>query len=335
MPVGLNSIDLNLLRVLDAVLTERSVTRAAQRLGITQPAVSAALARLRRHFSDELLSRSGNRYELTPLAQQLKADTATALASAKRVFDVGVRGDSQVPEREFTLMLSDYAAVVLGEQISRAFAAQAPKASLRLEMPTPYLVDQVAETLRVMDGFVLPHGIIHDVPHVDLFSDEWVGLAAADNPIMDGPISLEQLAHAPWVLTYDTRTAFTPAQQHLRMLGVEPMAAVVVESFLALPFFVAGTDRVAMVQRRLAARIAGLVDVRIFELPFRAVPLVESLWWHPSYHRDPAHAWLRRMLRAVGRDITAESAPGPGTPAQAAVSSPVSDASSGRPAGED
>ena len=331
MPVGLNSIDLNLLRVLDAVLTERSVTRAANRLGITQPAVSAALGRLRRHFADELLSRTGNRYELTPLAQQLMADTTMALASARRVFATGVSTDPQVPEREFTLVLSDYGAVVLGEQLSRAFAAQAPKARLRIELPTPYLVDQAAETLRAVDGVVLPHGFIHGVPHVDLFSDDWVGMVATDNHVLDGPVSLEELAHLPWVLTYDTRTAFTPAQQHLRMLGVEPAAAVVVESFLALPFFVAGTNRVAMVQRRLADRVAGLVDVMTFELPFKAVPLVESLWWHPSHQRDPAHAWLRRVLRAVGRDIAGAGPAG----VQAAESSPLSQASSGRPAGED
>ncbi len=81
------NLDLNLLLALDALLTERNVTRAAERLGLSQPTVSAALGRLRRHFGDELLHRIGNRYELTPLAQQLSARTTPALADVRRVFD--------------------------------------------------------------------------------------------------------------------------------------------------------------------------------------------------------------------------------------------------------
>ena len=306
MAVGLNSIDLNLLRTLDALLGERSVTRAAVRLGVTQPAVSAALARLRRHFGDELLTRNGNRYTLTALATQLRSDTTLAMASAQRVFEAAPSSDPQIPEREFTLVLSDYAAVVLGEELSRTFESTAPKARLRLELPTPYLVDQVADTLRAVDGFVLPHGFIHDVPHTDLFSDDWVGLVARDHPTVGTDVTLAQLAELPWVLTYDTRTAFTPAQQHLRMLGVEPAASIVVENFLAVPFFVSGTSRVAMLQRRLTERLAGLADIRTFELPFEAVRLVESFWWHPKHQRDPSHAWLRRTLREVGRRISGE-----------------------------
>ena len=72
---------------------------------------------------------------------------------------------------------------------------------------------------------------------------------------------------------------------------------------MTLPFFVAGTPRVAMVQRRLAQRMAGFADVRVFELPFEAVHLVESFWWHPAHRGDPSHAWLRRTLRAVGRRV--------------------------------
>ncbi|MFF0267003.1 LysR family transcriptional regulator [Kribbella sp. NPDC004536] len=300
MATNLRSLDLNLLLTLDALLAERGVTRAAQRLGVTQPAASAALSRLRRHFGDQLLNRVGNHYELTPLAAQLRADTTLALASVRRVFDSMPNFDPAGTEREFSLVLSDYAAAVMGERISRIFATQAPNARLRIQGPTPHLVDNVADTIRAVDGMVLPHGFIHDLPHADLFSDNWVGIAATGNPLLDSPITLERLADVPWVLTYDSRTAFTPAQQQLRLLGVDPRTAVVVESFAAVPFFVVGTERVAMVQRRLVDRLAGLADITTFALPFEAVRLIESFWWDPAREGDPAHAWLRSVLRTVG-----------------------------------
>jgi DNA-binding transcriptional LysR family regulator len=299
----LRNLDLNLLLTLDALLAERNVTRAAARLHVTQPAVSAALARLRRHFDDLLLNRVGNRYELTPLAAQLRADTTLALASVRRVFEAAPDFDPATTDREFSLVMSDYAAAVMGKDLSQSFAADAPRARLRIRAPTPYLIDNVSDTLRAVDGIVLPHGFIHDMPHSDLFSDDWVGLAAAGNSLLEGEITLERLADAPWVLTYDTRTAFTPAQQHLRLLGVELRTAVVVESFAAIPFFVASTTRVAMVQRRLVQRLAGLAEVTAFGLPFEAVRLVESFWWHPARDADPAHAWLRSVLQSVGLKV--------------------------------
>lgn len=303
MPLNLNNLDLNLLLTLDVLLAERNVTRAASRLGVTQPAVSAALNRLRRHFGDPLLNRVGNRYELTPLAVQLRADSGLALASVRRVFEATAVFDPTVADREFVLVLSDYAVTVMGEALSSTFSDRADGIRLRIEIPTPYVVDRVDETLRAVDGFVLPHGFLHDLPHVDLFSDDWVGIVAVDHPAVGASATLDQLAELPWVLTFDTQTAFTPAQQHLRMLGVEPRAAVVVESFLAMPFFVAGTRRIAMLQRRLADRLSGLARVRTFELPFEAVPLVESFWWHPVHRGDPAHTWLRRTLRSVGQQL--------------------------------
>ena len=308
MAAELHNLDLNLLVALDALLAERNVTRAAQRLGRTQPAVSAALGRLRRHFNDPLLSRAGGHYELTPLAAQLRADAAFALSSVRRVFEAAPDFDPATTQREFSLVLSDYAAVVIGEALSQLLAREAPNARLRIQGPTPNLVDNVDETIRAIDGIILPHGFIHNLPHTDLFADDWVGLAAADNALFDGEVTLERLSALPWVLNYDTRTAFTPAQQHLRLLGVDPRTAIVVDSFAAIPFFLVGTSRVAMVQRRLVQRLSGLADVRTFDLPFDAVPLVESFWWHPARAADPAHSWLQSSLEAVSREVVARRA---------------------------
>lgn len=300
----LANLDLNLLVTLDALLRERNVTRAAQHLGLSQPAVSAALARLRRHFGDELLARVGNRYELTPLATQLVARTVPALAGVRRVFDASPDFDPSQVQREFTVITSDYAAAVLGPVVARLVAERAPGIRLRLQQTTPYAIDHAVDTLRSVDGIVLPHGFVTDTPHVDLYSDRWVCIVSQDNASVAAELTRDQLGELPWVILYNLPTAFAPASRQLRMLGIEPRVEVVVDGFLAMPFLVAGTNRVALLQEHLARRIAGTTGVRVLPCPVDVAPISEAFWWHPMYRTDPAHSWLRGVLVEAGRMLT-------------------------------
>jgi hypothetical protein len=145
--VNLAGLDLNLLVALRALIEEQNVTRAGERVGLTQPAMSAALARLRRHFGDELMVRHGNRYELTPLGVALRHRTELAVVAVERVFAAQPDFDPTTSEREFTVLLSDYALMVLGpvvanlleEEAHRGDAAQhrsvAAAARLHLRLP--------------------------------------------------------------------------------------------------------------------------------------------------------------------------------------------------------
>lgn len=292
----LRNLDLNLLVTLDALLQEKNVTRAANRLGVTQPTVSAALSRLRRHFNDELLHRTGNRYELTPLADMLATRTTSALRGVQRVFDAAPDFDPTTAQREFTVMMSDYATAVFGDALAAHVAERAPGVRLQLREVSAYAVSHAQETLRTIDGVVLPHGFLQDVPADDLWDDTWVCVVARDNTAVADTLSLEDVARLPWVVSYNNATAFTPAVQQLRTIGIEPDIRVVVESFLALPFLVAGTNCVALVQGRLASRLAEAAGVRVLACPWEVSPLMEAFWWHPSMQGDPAHAWLRAAL---------------------------------------
>jgi DNA-binding transcriptional LysR family regulator len=217
----LANLDLNLLVTLDALLRERNVTRTAERLGVSQPAVSGALGRLRRHFGDQLLVRVGNRYDLTPLAARVAALTGPALAGVRRVFDSTAEFDPSGLDREFTIVSSDYAATILGPLIARRFAAQAPGARLRLQQTTPYAVDHAADTLRSADGLIIPHGFVTGLPYLDLYTDRWVCVVSTDHPDVGDALSLELLAALPWVVIFDRPTAFAPPARQLRMLGIE------------------------------------------------------------------------------------------------------------------
>ena len=301
----LAKLDLNLLVPLDALLRERSVTRAAAALGLSQPALSASLSRLRRHFGDELLTRVGNTYELTPLAVALRRRVGVALSGAERVFASEPGFDPATSTRDFTLLGSDYPMVVLGSTVSRIMGDRAPGVRLRFQHQTPSIIESAGEALREVDGLVFPHGFLSDMPHLDLYRDTWVCLVATDNPRVGDSLTMDDLATFPWVLTYNSSTAFTPADRQLKVLGVQPKVQVVVESFVALPYFIAGTDRIGLVQGHLAGQLTRNGDVRALPCPYDVVPLVEALWWHPMHERDPEHVWMRSVMAEAGARVGA------------------------------
>lgn len=301
--MSLSSLDLNLVLSLRALLEERNVTRAGQRVGLSQPAMSAALARLRRHFDDELISRAGKQYELTALGRALLDRTATACDLLERVFTSRADFAPDSEEHEFTLLTSDYALSVFGAELAQRVHAEAPGVRLRFQR-TPGDVTEDTETLlSTADGLLMPHGVISGFPAVELFADRWVFLVAETNDEVGEQLTMDDLARLPWVVYQ--RAYDAPAARQLSMLGVDPRVEVFVDSFQALPFLVAGTRRIALVQQRLAELLNGVATVRRMEPPYGAVPLQEALWWHPVHTHDAAHIWLRETAARVGAELAA------------------------------
>lgn len=308
----LANLDLNLLVALRELVRERSVTRAAQRLGVTQPAASASLSRLRRHFGDELLVRERGEYVLTPLGEQLAGQVEAVCAAAERLFAASWRFDPATSDREFTLVMADYTIMVMGEALSRAVARAAPRARLHIRLVRESLAAEYSDGIRFVDGMVAPPSngfALPDTRSVELFRDRWVCVLDADNPVLDGGSTLcvRDLAGLPWVAPYyrsGTRgVASVPVMRQLAALDLRPVIAVRVESYLAVPYFVTGTDRVALMQERLATRLAASSSLRVLECPGEAEPIVEALWWHRQFEDDPAHAWLRRLVTETARRL--------------------------------
>ncbi|WP_156761520.1 LysR family transcriptional regulator [Microbacterium karelineae] len=298
----LSRLDLNLLVSLDALLTERSVTRAAERLHLSQPALSASLARLRTHFGDPILARRGNTYELTPFAVRLSEHTTGALEAVRRIFESEASWDPAESTREFSIYGSDYGFVTIGRVASRLAAERAPGVRFRFMLHNPTIVDDAANRLRSADGMIIPHGYLSGLPWTDLWHDDWVAVVSETHgDDTADALSMDDLEARPFVMTYQSRSAFTSAVRQLQQLGIEPRTAAVVESFLALPHFVAGTNRVGLVQAALAPIVRQTEGVRVVKLPFDATPLVNALWWHPAHDRDPEHAWMRALLEEAGR----------------------------------
>ncbi|QCB51765.1 LysR family transcriptional regulator [Rhodococcus sp. PAMC28707] len=290
------TLDLNLVLSLDALLRERSVGRAAVAVGLSQPAMSAALARLRRFYGDRLLERVGNAYELTPLGHSLVGRTEIAVSAVGRVLDAEPDVDIYSSTREFTLLISDYMVATVGDIIVRALLAEAPEVRVQFLQLRSEVVDNASVQLLSADAMMVSRGPVDGLPSTDLFSDRWACVVAEDNSHIGSSIEPGQLARFPWAdfQTYP-RASATPLGQ-LRAHGVEPFVQVVGENFLALPYLVAGTDRIAFLPERLANVMGERMGIRTVKFPFELAPLNHALWWHPIRADDPGHRWFRRRI---------------------------------------
>lgn len=302
---SLSRLDLNLLVSLDALLTERSVTRAAERLRLSQPALSASLARLRTHFNDPILARRGNAYELTPLASRLSEQVPAALDAVRRVFESQAEWNAAESSREFAVYGSDYAFATVGRRVASLAAERAPGIRFRFMHHSPQIVEDAVNRLRSADALMIPHGFLTDLPYTDLWKDRWVVIAASDNERIQGEVTMADVAESAWVFTYWSQNAFTSASRQIQQLGVEPRTGTVVESFLALPLYVAGTQQLGLLQAGLAEYAKATADVRVYELPFDATPVSNALWWHPMHRRDPEHEWMRSLFEEAAAGLGA------------------------------
>ena len=282
------------------------MTRAAERLHLSQPALSASLARLRTHYNDPILARRGNTYELTPLALRLTEHTTTALEAARRVFETQATWEPAESTREFSIYGSDYGFVTVGRVISELASQRAPGVRFRFMLHNPTIVEDVSNRLRSVDGMIIPHGHVSDLPFVDLWRDDWYAVVAEESAVGD-QLTMDDIAQLPWVMTFQSRSAFTSAARQVQLLGIEPRVEVIVESFLALSHFIRGSNRIGLIQGALAPLALSAGGIRIVTLPFEATPLTNALWWDAVHGRDPEHAWMRNLFQEAGRIVESEA----------------------------
>ena len=306
----LSRLDLNLLVALDALLTERSVTRAAEQLHLSQPALSASLARLRTHFNDPILARRGNAYELTPLALRLSEHTTIALDAARRVFESQATWTPRESTREFSIYGSDYGFATIGAAVSRLAKRSAPSVRFRFMLHNTPIVYDAANSLRSVDAMVIPHGHISDLPYEDLWRDRWVVVADESNALVENGLTMRMLGESPWVFTYRSALGVHQRAGNCRCWGWSRWWMSSSRASVALGHFIIGTQRLGLVQAALAPEVARLGGIRILEAPFDATPTANALWWHPVHDRDPEHAWMRALFLEASHEVQSTVASG-------------------------
>ncbi|XVU23551.1 LysR family transcriptional regulator [Actinoplanes sp. CA-054009] len=306
MPEGLRDVDANLLLSLHALLEERNLTHAGARMTMSQSAMSGALARLRKHFNDELLTRTGREYELTPFASRLRPAVAAAVEAAESLLGNHREFDPATSGKRFDVSMSEYAMTVLAEPLLRLLREQAPGCSMNFDS-VPESREQFEVQLLRRDLVVVPLGF--DLPGRTqaVFTDELACVVARTNPFLrDGALTLDDLRSMPHAVA-----EFLSAGEHRRPLEVEletkgladRTVLVQVTSLLTLPFAVAGTSMCAFVPARMAHRCLDMLDLVIASTPLDTVSITEAAHWHPRHAADPAGVWLRRLLHDVAVDI--------------------------------
>ena len=293
----MKNLDLNLLPQLQILLELKNVSRAAERLQLSQPATSAAMARLRRHFDDELLVRNGRSYDLTPFAQSLIPLVAEAVLHIHRATRARSGFDPATSEREFIIAASDYAAALMVGPLRGILREEAPGASVDF-VPTSGFQGQMADYSKI-DLLVGPTGYHLQGAGKQLFRDSFVAIAAAGNPLLQQPqLALVDLTTVPHAVGYFGEGISTPADKLFETGGVQRRVAAVVAGFLSLPLLVEGTDLVALIPRMLAARAQRGADIVVLEFSEGTeASLVEAMYWHPSQTEDPASVWLRSVVQ--------------------------------------
>jgi DNA-binding transcriptional LysR family regulator len=304
MAMSVGGVDLNLLVILRALLEEENVTHAGARLGLSQPSMSIALGRLRRHYKDELLTRNGRDYCLTPLARSLLPEVTESLRLLDAAFGGGETFVPGKSDQVFSITLSDYAVTVLIEPLLRRVHEQAPLVGLRLS-PIPADMQENGRRLREHDLMIGPVGFAFPGEHEVVFRDRFVCIVDPANPrLRDGWLSLEDIGALPHVAPSFGHNVLNPAERVLDELGVRRRVQARVTGWLPVPFVVAGTNLVAVIPERLARRVADTAGVLVVEPPFGTVELIEAVWWHPARSADPALSWLRGVLRDTAAELS-------------------------------
>lgn len=294
-------LDLNLLVALDVLLSEKNVSRAADKLCLSQSATSGALARLRDYFGDDLLVQVGRKMVCTPRAQMLEAKVRAALLQIDGTIIQPPEFDLATIERTIRVVASDYVVIAELDKAIANIRRKAPNLTFLLNPPgsAPAELLQRGE----VDLVAMPEVYIaDDHPSARYFADEYMVVVDADNPAYDDRITRRQFFDAHHVtMRFATHTPSFEAW-FMKNSGVERKVAAVAGSFTAVPFLVAGTENIALLQGKLAQTFASMMPIKVLPCPVDIPPLVEHLQWHAYSDGDECLAWVRQEILSAVAD---------------------------------
>ena len=296
-------IDLNLLVALDALLAERSVTRAAERMHVTQSAMSGVLARLREHFDDQLLVPVGRTLRLTPRAETLVQPVRDIIMRVDSTLGGRPDFEPSTAQRHFTIVASDYLSYVLLADALRGIAQEAPGLSFDIRPSGAGMVQDLDQGR--IDFLITPaHLALLEHPQAVLFEDTYHVIACPRHPDLEDGITLEQyqaLGHVVYQNDRGTNPWFE--QWYANEHGDTRRIEVVTHGYGIMPRFIVGTRRIATVQTRLARQFAQAASLRLLRPPMDTPRLTEMLQWHRYRADDPGVQWVRDRLIASAQAL--------------------------------
>jgi LysR family nod box-dependent transcriptional activator len=298
-----NRLDLNLLVALDALLDELNITRAGERLNLSQSATSGALARLREYFRDELLIQVGRKMVPTPLAESLRPRVRSILLEIRATVEVRPIFDPKTARRHFRVMASDYVVTVLFAPALARLGEAAPGLSFEF-------VSQDGNVSELLDRGEIDFGVLPDVftsdrhPYLDLFEEDFVCIVWDQNPLVGDRLTVKQYLSLGHITTQIGIVNRKPSieQWFAKQQKYDRRIEVAAFDFNSAVQLVIGTNRVVTIHRRLAMHYARYLPLRIVPAPVDFPRLIERLQWHPYQDHDAGHRWVRDTLRQVARE---------------------------------
>jgi DNA-binding transcriptional LysR family regulator len=296
--MNLRSVDLNLLVALDALLAERHVTRAAEKIGLSQPAMSNALSRLRHHFKDDLLVRTAKGMETTPRGQSLEAPVRNMLRQVERMLDSGPEFDPARAKRRFTVRLSDLLSLLILPQLSAGLAAAGDGIDLDVVHLSPMATVDALEKddIDVAVSMELQHST--SIQSETAFSDKMVCVMSTSHRLANRRLALGAFLAERHVKVSMSPTDLRFVDNVLAERRLKRRTALNVPHWLVVPHVLKKTDYLAVMPARLAAAVADKTLVSR-DLPFASASFDWKIYWHRRHDDDPANRWLRDQVHAA------------------------------------
>ncbi|MFV3371986.1 LysR family transcriptional regulator [Pseudomonas sp. NY15435] len=289
-------LDLNLLVALDVLLEEQNITRAAERLHMTQSATSGVLGRLRKYFEDDLLVQVGRTMQPTPYALELAKPVREVLLTIRSSITAKPVFDPTTSKRHFRLIASDYLISVLFSQVIQRIHQEAPGITFEMHPPGEQAVEM---TLRgeVDLMFVPERYVIEGHPSQLLFEEEHVCVVWKGNTSVGDTLTLEQYMEMGHIsVAFGRSRQLSIEDWFMSQYGFKRRLEVITNDFNTLPQLLVGTHRVATMHRRLAELYARYLPLRIIPPPVKIPVMREIMQWHRSMDGDPMHRWLREKV---------------------------------------
>ncbi len=302
--INLAAIDLNLLVAFEALLEQRSVTKAAEKLQIGQPAMSASLNRLRVLFADDLFMRLGRQMQPTQKAQAIAPNILAVLQQIRHTITSSQAFNPAASDRDFAIGSSDYTSFAIVPPLLEFGRQNAPSINFHT---IGFEKDNVSDLLE-QGAIDVAMGVFPNPPRhtkwEPIFEERFVGIARQGHPALkDGTMSLETFTHLSHVLTTLRRDRTGAIDKALQEQNLQRRIVLTTPHMLVLPFAIASSDFIASVPSRIALNLAKACDLTIFELPIKTKPWVVSIFWSVLSDRDEANQWLRDAIKKSSQKI--------------------------------
>lgn len=300
--LNLRDIDLNLLVVFHELYKERRVAAVAESLGLTQPAVSNALSRLRRMMGDELFLRTGRGMEPTPYASQLAEPIAGALATIRDTLERQLEFDPAASVRKFTIAMTDLGEIHFLPRLMRRLAEVAPGVTVSTVRNTSVGLGDELESGRVDIAFGLLPQLKAGFFQRLLFRQRYVCLFRKGHPLDKGSMTLEDFESAQHVVVVAAGTGHATVNDAIERRAVRRNVRLSVPHFVALGHILASTDLVATVPERYVRESMGPFNLTYLPLPVPVPEFDVNLFWHARFHKEPGNQWLRSLMAELAAE---------------------------------